>query len=73
MMNEAGARTALLDRHLEGIGSERLILPLTHRPADDPTREEIQEHGKMQPALPCSNERHVAAQTRLGACARKRL
>src|SRR5215203_6769468 len=49
--DQAGWRLSLADGHLQGVQDQFGAQVLGHRPANDPTRERVQDHGEVQPAL----------------------
>jgi hypothetical protein len=42
---------SLADGHVEGVQDQFGAQVVGHRPANDPTRERVQDHGEVQPAL----------------------
>ena len=59
VVDEAGLRLASFDGHGEGIDGELPVLPVTHGPAHDAARIEIEQHGQMEPTLTGRDEGDV--------------
>src|SRR5215212_8286380 len=49
--DQAGWWLSLADGHLQGVQDQFSAQVVGHRPANDPTRERVQDHGEVQPAL----------------------
>jgi hypothetical protein len=73
MMQQAGVRTATLHRHLEGPDRQVSIIRRAHGPADDKTREQIQNGGQIQLAAAADHELRRVADPALIECRRRKL
>jgi len=51
MVQQANLRTALAKSRLQGVDYQRSIQTRLHRPANNATAKQIQDNGKIQPAL----------------------
>jgi len=60
MKEQAGFRTTLLERHLEGAFGQIQALVVVHRPADDATAARIDQRGEVQRTFACWQHGHVA-------------
>lgn len=49
----------VLDGHGQGLLHQFGVVPVTHRPTDYLTGEELQDHGEIQPSLASGNERGI--------------
>ena len=59
VMDQSRLRSALRQGHLQRPQAQHLSGPLIHRPAHHLVREQIEQDGKVQPALARANEGHV--------------
>jgi hypothetical protein len=51
VMHQAWGGVALGDGHVQGVQDQLGAQVLSHRPADDPAGERVEDHGEVQPAL----------------------
>src|SRR5215217_1700455 len=51
VMDQAWGGVALGDGHVQGVQDQLGGQVLSHRPADDPPGERVEDHGEVQPAL----------------------
>ncbi len=88
VVDQPGRRLPTRQRHRQRVERELARHPLAHRPAHDPAREEIEDHGEVQPALqrpdvgdvrhprpcsaPASRSAAPACSARSAACAASR-
>src|SRR5213594_1818392 len=61
VMNQARRRLPPLDGHPERPHGDLFVWRGTHRPADDPPRVQIEEHGQVQPARAGGNGREITS------------
>jgi hypothetical protein len=55
MMKQAGTGATLVNRHPKRVDRQVLWHGFTHRPADNPPRKQVENHGHIEPAFRCRN------------------
>ena len=70
-MQESGLRLAGFERHAEGLFGYISGQARAHRPADDGTRVQVQQHGQIQPPLHGPDVSNIACPDPVGLRHRK--